>query len=111
MTDGVCLRFPSDSSNQRLQRQWLIRSLHRSIELTLERYYIRDLARGFIAFDTVTEVQGQLGFLFFFNKPLKISSASAREKELQSQVISLQQSIGNLVEELQRQKIINSQKY
>nr|DAD24705.1 TPA_asm: hypothetical protein HUJ06_026169 [Nelumbo nucifera] len=72
MTDGVCLRFPSDSSNQRLQRQWLIRSLHRSIELTLERYYIRDLARGFIAFDTVTEVQGQLGFLFFFNKPLKV---------------------------------------
>ncbi|XP_019051531.1 PREDICTED: serine/threonine-protein kinase BLUS1-like isoform X3 [Nelumbo nucifera] len=39
----------------------------------------------------------------------QISSASAREKELQSQVISLQQSIGNLVEELQRQKIINSQ--
>ncbi|XP_010249767.1 PREDICTED: uncharacterized protein LOC104592233 isoform X1 [Nelumbo nucifera] len=32
---------------------------------------LEDLARGSIAFDTITEVQGQLGFLFFFDIPLK----------------------------------------
>ncbi|XP_059294136.1 serine/threonine-protein kinase BLUS1 [Lycium ferocissimum] len=36
-------------------------------------------------------------------------AASAREKELQSVVIQLQQSIGSLVEELQRQKMKNVQ--
>lgn len=35
--------------------------------------------------------------------------ASIRERELQSQVIQLQQSIGSLVEELQRQKMKNAQ--
>jgi len=35
--------------------------------------------------------------------------ASARERELHSQVIQLQQSIGSLVEELQRQKLKNVQ--
>ncbi|KAF8408262.1 hypothetical protein HHK36_007411 [Tetracentron sinense] len=38
----------------------------------------------------------------------QISPASARERELQSQVIHLQQSIGSLVEELQRQKLKNA---
>ncbi|KAK3011271.1 hypothetical protein RJ639_012016, partial [Escallonia herrerae] len=38
-----------------------------------------------------------------------IPPASAREKELHSQVIQLQQSIGSLVEELQRQKVKNTQ--
>uniref|UniRef100_A0A5B6ZAK7 Protein kinase domain-containing protein n=1 Tax=Davidia involucrata TaxID=16924 RepID=A0A5B6ZAK7_DAVIN len=37
------------------------------------------------------------------------TSASARETELQSRVIQLQQSIGSLVEELQRQKLKNVQ--
>ncbi|XP_037492807.1 STE20-like serine/threonine-protein kinase isoform X2 [Jatropha curcas] len=36
-------------------------------------------------------------------------SPSAREKELQAQLINLQQSIGSLVEELQRQKMKNAQ--
>ncbi|XP_043697504.1 uncharacterized protein LOC122648340 isoform X2 [Telopea speciosissima] len=40
---------------------------------------------------------------------LQISPASAREKELQAQVIHLQQSIDRLVEELQRLKMINAQ--
>ncbi|XP_031108064.1 serine/threonine-protein kinase BLUS1 isoform X1 [Ipomoea triloba] len=39
----------------------------------------------------------------------QIPSTSTREKELQSQVIQLQQSIGSLVEQLQRQKIKNVQ--
>ncbi|KAK2973300.1 hypothetical protein RJ640_027943, partial [Escallonia rubra] len=39
----------------------------------------------------------------------QIPPASAREKELHSQVIQLQQSIGSLVEELQRQKVKNTQ--
>lgn len=38
-----------------------------------------------------------------------IPSASTRERELQSQMIQLQQSIGSLVEELQRQKMKNAQ--
>ncbi|XP_022750591.1 serine/threonine-protein kinase BLUS1-like isoform X2 [Durio zibethinus] len=41
--------------------------------------------------------------------PLQIPPSSARERELQSQVLQLQQSIGNLVEELQRQKMKNLQ--
>ncbi|KAF3444651.1 hypothetical protein FNV43_RR14344 [Rhamnella rubrinervis] len=40
---------------------------------------------------------------------LQIPPASLRERELQSQVIHLQQSIGSLVEELQRQKMKNVQ--
>ncbi|XP_052476730.1 serine/threonine-protein kinase BLUS1 isoform X2 [Gossypium raimondii] len=43
------------------------------------------------------------------NDLLQIPPSSAREKELQSQVLQLQQSIGNLVEELQRQKMKNIQ--
>lgn len=39
----------------------------------------------------------------------QIHAVSTREKELQSQVIHLQQSIGTLVEELQRQKLKNAQ--
>ncbi|GMI86808.1 MITOGEN-ACTIVATED PROTEIN KINASE KINASE KINASE KINASE4, TARGET OF TEMPERATURE3 [Hibiscus trionum] len=41
------------------------------------------------------------------NDLLQIPQPSAREKELQSQVLQLQQSIGNLFEELQRQKSKN----
>ncbi|GAV74647.1 Pkinase domain-containing protein [Cephalotus follicularis] len=40
---------------------------------------------------------------------LQTSPASTRERELQSQVVQLQQSIGSLVEELQRQKMKNAQ--
>ncbi|XWS30361.1 hypothetical protein CRYUN_Cryun24cG0110700 [Craigia yunnanensis] len=40
---------------------------------------------------------------------LQIAPSSARERELQSQVLHLQKSIGNLVEELQRQKMKNVQ--
>ncbi|XP_021593479.1 serine/threonine-protein kinase BLUS1 isoform X3 [Manihot esculenta] len=43
------------------------------------------------------------------NDLLPISPTSARERELQSQLINLQQSIGSLVEELQRQKMKNAQ--
>ncbi|KAG4128546.1 hypothetical protein ERO13_D09G026200v2 [Gossypium hirsutum] len=43
------------------------------------------------------------------NDLLQIPPSFAREKELQSQVLQLQQSIGNLVEELQRQKMKNIQ--
>ncbi|XP_007031483.2 PREDICTED: serine/threonine-protein kinase BLUS1 [Theobroma cacao] len=43
------------------------------------------------------------------NDLLQIPHSSLRERELQSQVIQLQQSIGNLVEELQRQKMRNMQ--
>ncbi|KAH1091980.1 hypothetical protein J1N35_019237 [Gossypium stocksii] len=43
------------------------------------------------------------------NDLLQIPPSSARERELQSQVLQLQQSIGNLVEELQRQKMKNMQ--
>ncbi|XP_010251249.1 PREDICTED: serine/threonine-protein kinase BLUS1 isoform X2 [Nelumbo nucifera] len=39
----------------------------------------------------------------------QVSPTSARERELLSEVITLQQSIGNLVEELQKQKAANSQ--
>ncbi|GMJ04247.1 MITOGEN-ACTIVATED PROTEIN KINASE KINASE KINASE KINASE4, TARGET OF TEMPERATURE3 [Hibiscus trionum] len=39
----------------------------------------------------------------------EVPPSSARERELQSQVLQLQQSIGNLVEELQRQKMKNMQ--
>ncbi|KAG9149644.1 hypothetical protein Leryth_022922 [Lithospermum erythrorhizon] len=39
----------------------------------------------------------------------QISSSSARERELEVQVLQLQQSIGSLVEELQRQKMKNAQ--
>ncbi|XP_057983935.1 serine/threonine-protein kinase BLUS1 isoform X2 [Malania oleifera] len=39
----------------------------------------------------------------------QISPASFRERELHSQIIHLQQSIGSLVEELQRQKMRNAQ--
>ncbi|OVA07582.1 Protein kinase domain [Macleaya cordata] len=41
--------------------------------------------------------------------PSQISPASAREKELLAQVVYLQQSIGNLYEELQRVKMQNAQ--
>ncbi|KAL3526063.1 hypothetical protein ACH5RR_014435 [Cinchona calisaya] len=44
-----------------------------------------------------------------FNDFLQIPPATSKEKELQSQVIQLQQSIGSLVEELQRQKLKNTQ--
>ncbi|KAI5665524.1 hypothetical protein M9H77_15377 [Catharanthus roseus] len=40
---------------------------------------------------------------------LQVPSTTVRERELQSQVIQLQQSIGSLVEELQRQKVKNFQ--
>ncbi|PPD96823.1 hypothetical protein GOBAR_DD06143 [Gossypium barbadense] len=43
------------------------------------------------------------------NDLLQIPPSFAREKELQSQLLQLQQSIGNLVEELQRQKMKNIQ--
>ncbi|GMI99149.1 MITOGEN-ACTIVATED PROTEIN KINASE KINASE KINASE KINASE4, TARGET OF TEMPERATURE3 [Hibiscus trionum] len=43
------------------------------------------------------------------NDLLQMPPSSARERELQSQVLQLQQSIGNLVEELQRQKMKNMQ--
>ncbi|XP_059642641.1 uncharacterized protein LOC132284547 [Cornus florida] len=39
----------------------------------------------------------------------QIASVPARERELQSQLIQLQQSVGSLVEELQRQKMKNAQ--
>ncbi|KAJ9683424.1 hypothetical protein PVL29_019137 [Vitis rotundifolia] len=47
------------------------------------------------------------GLICFCN--VNIPAGSTREKELQSQVIHLQQSIGTLVEELQRQKLKNAQ--
>lgn len=37
-------------------------------------YLLEDLAKGVIPFDTVTEVNGALGF-FFFNIPLKVNLA------------------------------------
>ncbi|PSR87575.1 Serine/threonine-protein kinase [Actinidia chinensis var. chinensis] len=43
------------------------------------------------------------------NEQSLITSTSTRERELQTQVIQLQQSIGSLVEELQRQKVKNTQ--
>ncbi|XP_040936757.1 serine/threonine-protein kinase BLUS1 isoform X2 [Gossypium hirsutum] len=43
------------------------------------------------------------------NDLLQIVHSSPREKELQFRVLQLQQSIGNLVEELQRQKMKNAQ--
>lgn len=43
------------------------------------------------------------------NDLLQLPPPTARERELQSQVIQLQQSIGSLVEELQRQKLKNVQ--
>ncbi|KAA3475467.1 serine/threonine-protein kinase OSR1-like [Gossypium australe] len=43
------------------------------------------------------------------NDLLQIAHSSSREKELQFRVLQLQQSIGNLVEELQRQKMKNAQ--
>ncbi|XVE67918.1 hypothetical protein DITRI_Ditri09bG0026500 [Diplodiscus trichospermus] len=43
------------------------------------------------------------------NDLLQIAPSSARERELQSQVLQLQQSIGKLVEELQKQKLKNMQ--
>ncbi|XVE83970.1 hypothetical protein DITRI_Ditri16bG0131500 [Diplodiscus trichospermus] len=43
------------------------------------------------------------------NDLLQIPPSSARERELQSQVLQLQQSIGDLVEELRKQKIKNLQ--
>ncbi|KAL2523331.1 Protein kinase superfamily protein [Forsythia ovata] len=43
------------------------------------------------------------------NDLLQIPVTAAKERELQAQVIQLQQSIGSLVEELQRQKIKNTQ--
>ncbi|XVF58066.1 hypothetical protein PTKIN_Ptkin07bG0032800 [Pterospermum kingtungense] len=43
------------------------------------------------------------------NDLLQIPTTSARERELQSQVLQLQQSVGHLVEELQRQKMKNFQ--
>ncbi|XP_074370955.1 uncharacterized protein LOC141712070 isoform X1 [Apium graveolens] len=43
------------------------------------------------------------------NDPSQIPTAASRERELQSQLIQLQQSVGCLVEELQRQKMKNVQ--
>ncbi|XP_071913012.1 uncharacterized protein [Coffea arabica] len=43
------------------------------------------------------------------NDLLQVPPTTSREKELQSHVIQLQQSIGSLVEELQRQKLKNAQ--
>ncbi|KAG9449949.1 hypothetical protein H6P81_009914 [Aristolochia fimbriata] len=43
------------------------------------------------------------------NGLLQLSQATSRERELQSQVIQLQQSIGNLIEELQKVKMKNAQ--
>ncbi|KAB2002567.1 hypothetical protein ES319_D11G074600v1 [Gossypium barbadense] len=43
------------------------------------------------------------------NDFLQIAHSSSREKELQFRLLQLQQSIGNLVEELQRQKMKNAQ--
>lgn len=43
------------------------------------------------------------------NDLLQITPASTKEKELQSQMITLQQRIGSVVEELQRQKMKNAQ--
>ncbi|XP_048229890.1 serine/threonine-protein kinase BLUS1 isoform X2 [Ricinus communis] len=43
------------------------------------------------------------------NDQSQVSPTSTREKELQAQLINLQQSIGSLVEELQRQKLKNAQ--
>ncbi|XP_050103878.1 serine/threonine-protein kinase BLUS1-like isoform X7 [Malus sylvestris] len=40
---------------------------------------------------------------------LQMALASSRERDLQSLVINLQQSVGNLVEQLQRQKLKNTQ--
>ncbi|XWS44173.1 hypothetical protein CRYUN_Cryun15aG0021800 [Craigia yunnanensis] len=57
------------------------------------------------------QTSGKLGDLTEVgnNDLFQIPPSSARERELQSQVLQLQQSIGNLVEELQRQKMRNSQ--
>ncbi|OMO69636.1 hypothetical protein COLO4_28990 [Corchorus olitorius] len=57
------------------------------------------------------QTSGKLGDLTDVgtNDLLQIPLSSARERELQAQVIQLQQSIGNLVEELQRQKMKNVQ--
>nr|DAD26947.1 TPA_asm: hypothetical protein HUJ06_028415 [Nelumbo nucifera] len=38
---------------------------------------LKDLAKGSIPLDTVSEVQGQLQFLFFFNFPLKVIARSS----------------------------------
>ncbi|XP_071914498.1 uncharacterized protein [Coffea arabica] len=43
------------------------------------------------------------------NDLLQVPPTTSREKELQSHVIQLQQSIGSLVEELQRQRLKNAQ--
>ncbi|KAK1383805.1 serine/threonine-protein kinase BLUS1 [Heracleum sosnowskyi] len=43
------------------------------------------------------------------NDPSQITPASFRERELQNQLSQLQQSVGSLVEELQRQKLKNAQ--
>ncbi|KAK7819516.1 hypothetical protein CFP56_040189, partial [Quercus suber] len=40
---------------------------------------------------------------------LQMPPATTRERDLQSQVFHMQQSIGSLVEELQRQKMKNAQ--
>ncbi|KAL4354897.1 hypothetical protein GQ457_06G033910 [Hibiscus cannabinus] len=54
---------------------------------------------------------GKLGDLteVGINDLLQIAPSSSREKELQFQVLQLQQSVGNLSEELQRQKMKNVQ--
>ncbi|XP_050221705.1 uncharacterized protein LOC126671921 isoform X2 [Mercurialis annua] len=43
------------------------------------------------------------------NDPSQVSPTAARERELQAELINLQQSVGSLVEELQRQKLKNAQ--
>uniref|UniRef100_A0A7N0U129 Protein kinase domain-containing protein n=1 Tax=Kalanchoe fedtschenkoi TaxID=63787 RepID=A0A7N0U129_KALFE len=43
------------------------------------------------------------------NERLEFSLAAARERDLQSQVMNMQQSVNKLVEELQRQKLKNAQ--
>ncbi|KAE8697455.1 Serine/threonine-protein kinase OSR1 [Hibiscus syriacus] len=57
------------------------------------------------------ESSGKLGDLTEsgINDLLKIAPSSSRERELQFQVLQLQQSMGNLSEELQRQKMKNMQ--
>ncbi|XWS40737.1 hypothetical protein CRYUN_Cryun17cG0021300 [Craigia yunnanensis] len=62
-------------------------------------------------FKYLEQTSGKLGDLTEVgtNDLLQIAPSSARERELQSQVLQLQQSIGSLVEELQRQKMKNVQ--
>ncbi|GMI98172.1 MITOGEN-ACTIVATED PROTEIN KINASE KINASE KINASE KINASE4, TARGET OF TEMPERATURE3 [Hibiscus trionum] len=62
-------------------------------------------------FKYVEQSSGKLGDLtdVGINDLLQIAPSSSRERELQFQVLQLQQSVGNLSEELQRQKMKNVQ--